>query len=420
MRYLMKAAALHACLAAAAWAQGSDTQADEPRAQETPTLLEQETLTGDWGTFRTQLADRGVAPALVYTGEVFSNRSGGLETGTRYESLLEGELSVDLEKLAGWKGGLFHAIAFWIEGDALTNEHVGDLTRVSNNDAEDGVRAFDVWLQQSLFDGSVSVRAGLLCADQEILASDYSSLFLNSSFGMPVGVSANMPISAYPVATPAARVKAEAGPFYGVVAVFDGDPGTEEFNDTGFRVRLRDVEGTLTVVEAGASTEGLSGLPGMVKAGATYHSGEFPEHDGLGTERRNYGFYAIVDQMLYRENPEDDQGFSLFARASTSPGDRSAVSAYFDAGVHYTGLFPGRDEDRIGLAVVYAGLSRDFIRAQADPSDWDREVVVELTYRAKITPWLHVQPDLQVVVHPGATSSVDDALVVGLRFEVAF
>lgn len=425
MRSAAVALALAVVGGSAAWAQGSasDIQADEPRPQETPRLLEQETLTGEWGTLRPQLAERGVALGFTYYGEAFSNLAGGLDTGTRYESLFEGELNADLEKLAGWSGGLFHVIGFWIEGDGLSEKHVGDFTKVSNNDAEDTIRVFDLWLEQTLLEGGLSIRAGLLCADQELATSDYGCLFLNGTLGMPVGLSLNVPITAYPLAAPAVRVRGDLGPFYLQAAVFDGDPGSEEFNDTGFRVRLKDAEGTLTVVEAGASTGDVVGLPGTIKLGAFLHSGEFPEHDASGTERRNYGLYAVYDQMVYREPSEDpngEQGLGLFGRAVAAPRDRNLLSVYFDAGVHYTGLFPGRDDDRFGIAFVYARLSPEFVDAQADPSEWDREMAIELTYRMRLTKWFHLQPDVQYIFHPGGTSSVDDALVAGVRFEVTF
>jgi porin len=50
----------------------------------------------------------------------------------------------------------------------------------------------------------------------------------------------------------------------------------------------------------------------------------------------------------------------------------------------------------------------------------DAEVAIELSYRAQITPWLALQPDLQYIVNPGFDGSVDDALAIGVRAEIAF
>jgi porin len=47
------------------------------------------------------------------------------------------------------------------------------------------------------------------------------------------------------------------------------------------------------------------------------------------------------------------------------------------------------------------------------------ETAVELTYRRELTPWLTLQPDVQLIVNPGAGGSLRDALVLGLRIDIA-
>ena len=36
----------------------------------------------------------------------------------------------------------------------------------------------------------------------------------------------------------------------------------------------------------------------------------------------------------------------------------------------------------------------------------------------QVPPWLAIQPDIQYVINPGTSKSVDDALVIGTRFEI--
>lgn len=50
----------------------------------------------------------------------------------------------------------------------------------------------------------------------------------------------------------------------------------------------------------------------------------------------------------------------------------------------------------------------------------DYEAVLELTYRAQITPWFALQPDVQWIIHPGGSTAIDNALVIGLRAAVSF
>jgi porin len=46
-----------------------------------------------------------------------------------------------------------------------------------------------------------------------------------------------------------------------------------------------------------------------------------------------------------------------------------------------------------------------------------RETTVEITYRAPVTDWLTLQPDLQYVRQPGFDPGLEDAWVIGLRLE---
>ena len=75
----------------------------------------------------------------------------------------------------------------------------------------------------------------------------------------------------------------------------------------------------------------------------------------------------------------------------------------------YRGLISCRDEDVIGAGVAWARLNR---------SGTLQETAIELFYKARITPWMSLQPDLQYIVSPSGIHR--DALAVGLGFEVAF
>jgi porin len=48
------------------------------------------------------------------------------------------------------------------------------------------------------------------------------------------------------------------------------------------------------------------------------------------------------------------------------------------------------------------------------------EIVLEATYQCVIAPWCFVQPDIQYIINPGATTAYGNALVVGARFSVEF
>ena len=85
------------------------------------------------------------------------------------------------------------------------------------------------------------------------------------------------------------------------------------------------------------------------------------------------------------------------------------------------GLVPFRHDDRlaIGLAAASHGLDsrRDMLEHGGAPAS---ELAWELTWQAAVTPWLMLQPDLQIVHHPGAESTRPTATVFGLRTIVTY
>ena len=136
--------------------------------------------------------------------------------------------------------------------------------------------------------------------------------------------------------------------------------------------------------------------------------------DGTGTKRDDVGFYVSADQVVWRENGEDEQGLGLFGRFGSADDRVNEIEIAWSCGASYRGLLEGRDDDVIGLGITQARFSED---AGFSASS---ERVVELFYNAQLTPWLHVTPDVQWVANPGGDRSVSNAWVAGLRVQMEF
>ena len=132
-----------------------------------------------------------------------------MRQGAVGEGRLELFANVDLAKALGLSGLIFHANAYQIHGEGLTSHYLGNLITVSNIEAPPSTRLFDLWLQQSLFDDTVSLRVGQIAADDEFFVSQYAPLFISSTFGWPAIMGINLPSGgpAYPVARPGARAR---------------------------------------------------------------------------------------------------------------------------------------------------------------------------------------------------------------------
>jgi porin len=59
------------------------------------------------------------------------------------------------------------------------------------------------------------------------------------------------------------------------------------------------------------------------------------------------------------------------------------------------------------------------VRASGDDVDGG-ETNIEVTYRAALTDWLTLQPNVQYVINPGTNPALDDDLLIGLRFETGY
>ena len=399
-----------------------------------------------------------------HIGETLGSPTGGVRTGTIYEGRLKLLLDLDLEKAVDWSGASFHVNAYQIHGRGLSASNLrNNLLTVSNIEAERTTRLFDLWLQQKLLDDLVSVRAGQIAADDEFFTSLYASTLINSTFGWPAILAADLPSGgpAYPLATPGVRVAlVPNGPLSFAAAVFNGDPAGPGPDNP----QLRDASGTSFRIDDGAFTIGeaayalnqereAAGLPGTYKLGAWYHTGGFADQrfDTRGLSLANpassgvpkshhgdYGLYAILDQMVWRQPDTTNEGLGVFLRLAGTPSDRNQIDFYADSGLAYAGLLPGREADVLALGFAYAQIGDSTRGLDADMRSFtgvnrpigDSEIALEVTYKAQATPWWTLQPDLQWIRHPGGhspdptdptgTRAIRNAAVIGLRTSIAF
>jgi porin len=355
-----------------------------------------------------------------------------LKTGSVYTGLLEFGAEVDLEKLAGWSGGSVGTSWLWLSGRDASEDLVGNFLTISNIAGFNTLRMMELWFQQNFLEDKISLRLGNITADSEFLVSDYGGLFINSGFGWPALASMNMPGggAAYPTGGLGARVALEPTDWLGFRSgVFLTNLIPQNINRAGFRWDLNSKQAVTWMNElcfSHGTGEGSQTLPGFVKAGMWLQTGA--EANALDPESGlpNMGFYLLADQMLLPERGADgsiiDEGLGAFAGLGFTPPDRNAVDFYLNTGVTYKGLIPGRDADTCGVA---CGLASPSHGADADLRDEGlapqaAEIVLEATYQCVIAPWCFVQPDIQYVINPGATSATGNALVLGARFSVEF
>ena len=439
----------------------SDLASQPVAAQEG--FFERDRLTGDWGGLRKQWEDAGVALSVTDVSETLSNPTGGIRQLSIYQGLLDASLNIDLDKLLKWPGATFYTDGYWISGEGLSRNAIGNLLAVSSIEALASMRLHDMWLQQEFLDQQVSIRMGQIAIDDEFYISQYSAGFVSSTFGCPDILSTDLPSGGpcYPFAVPGARLR--AAPTSDLTlsgAVFNGNPAPPGPGDP----QVRNASGTnfligeggwLAIAELAYSFDEQpisSTMLSDVKFGVWYHSADFPDlsRDTAGhsladpasngipaTHHGNFGPYLIADKMLWRRPDTATQGLAAFLRVGYAPPDRNLISLEVDAGLTFKGLFPNRELDVLGIGASYArigGASRldrdQVLFTGIERPIRDCETVLEITYEARIAPWWLLQPDLQMVFHPGGHAAapspapngqpIPNALVIGVRSGITF
>jgi porin len=425
-------------------------------------LASRDALTGNWGGTRSALEDRGIVLGGDSINEVLGNVSGGTKTGAIYDGRLELFATLDLDKLFSWPDATFHVNAYQTHGRGLSANYLGgNLMTASNIEAARSTRLFDLWIEQLLFAGALSVRGGQIAADDEFFTSLYAGNFINGTFGWPAIMANDLPSGgqAYPLATPGLRLAYVASREVTLAAAFmNGDPAGSGLNNpqqrdaggTAFRVN----DGAFVIAEARYAVNQARDAPGepaAYKLGLWYHSGAFaderfdrsgqslaaPTSTGIARKHwNNLGLYAVADYQLWRDS-DADRALGVFFRLGIAPlADRNLVTFYADTGFNFRGAIAGRSDDLFGIALAIAqigstarALDRDQrqLTGIAQPVR-DNESMIEVMYRLQAAPWWTLQPDLQFIRHPGGnvgprtrpTRAVPNALVLGLRSAVLF
>lgn len=418
-----------------------------PNKTLTQNIFNRQTLTGDWGGVRGTLINNGIAFEAVYTGEVYSNLSGGLHQSSVYLDNVDLTLALDAEKLFDWKGAAIFIYGLGDDGEN-PSENSGDIQGISSIAAYNTWKIYEAWIQQNLTDQKLSVLLGLYDLNSEFDALHSANFFLNPSHGIDPTFSQsgkNGP-SIFPNATLGLRLKWSPVPsFYLQTTVLNGVAGNPN-DPNGTQLILAKRNGILSTTEIGFINNprrkrsssnapehrrhiGRLGNPsyqGKIGVGLWFYSAKFapllnPEQ--TGTDQKiggNLGFYLIAEQTIFHEKSKPDQSLEFFSRLGYANPKINRFVFYLGGGFVYTGLIPGRDQDVIGIAAAGAYNGNEYkqfqsnMGKQANPAEWN----LELSYQMMIIPWLNLQPDIQYIIHPNTNPAIRNAFTMGIRTSI--
>lgn len=417
-------------------------------------------LTGRWWGVRDNLFAEGIDFSLTYTNNLAGNPVGGLSQGFTYTDNIYVGVELMMEKLVGWQGARIFISALDRNGTSLSQKYIGNQFTVQQIFGNQTIVFYALLLEQEIIKDKLTLRLGRYGTGDDFASSPIYWLYMNNGIdGNPQALPVNTGFASYPnavwgstlIATPTEEITAKAG-------VFQVNPRLGKMAYHGLDFSIRPDDGILLIgqfqwspeffkrdVPAASPAETPSadsknpsntlgkktfapiserkGLPGNYWVGAYYSNANYAQFGSEATAQNSYGFYWHADQMVYQETPGSDQGLTLWTAMVYSPqANISKLPFQANAGAFYKGLVPTRNDDYAIFGLVYGQFSADYansVRGQAR-SYPGYEMVLEWAYRAQVTQFLYVQPDVQWVIRPGGQTGIPNALVLGAQIGVVF
>jgi porin len=404
----------------------------------------QDTMTGNWGGIRTSLEDAGVKLRGHFVTETAYNPTGGKFSAGRYTQQFDFGADLDLNRLVGIPNAKFEITLTYRSGRSLSDDALGgglfpvqELYGAGNN-----MRVATLAYEQSYLHEMFNMKIGFYPLGDNFGRDPIYCHFTNGAVcGHPKSLSQNGGWHNFPTAQWGAMVQYRPLPDYYVqTGIYQNNPYAGN-HDAGFDLSFRG-SGVVVPFEVGWEPKhGIGGMPGAFRVGGYYDSAQtsdvLEDVNGLSAGltgapflQRNgrWSVYTLAKQTVYQEPSNTKRGLTLFGMATASDPETSKYRYFFSAGAVYQGTFPGRDNDYVGFEASYTRVNNRLASFQEDRntvSGHDKgvqkyESVIEVDYGAQLCKWLNLRPNVQYVIHPGATGKVPDALVLGLYTSLSF
>jgi len=354
----------------------------------------------------------------TYTADVTGALDGADSRAGRFLDNLDIIVEGDLEAAAGWRGARLHLYLLNNSG-GQPNDLVGTLQGVDNIEvSRQRARLYELWIEQSFADGRASLLVGLYDLNSEFYSTEASGLLIAPPFGIGSEIAATGPNgpSIFPSTSLAARlrVSGENGRYaqLAVVNARAGTIGDPDGPDTNLD------NGLLVIGEASVGEGRRLALGAWTYTEAQDDVREV-RADGAPAQSDARGAYLLAEQPLV-DGGDDALSASAFLRAGVSDGDTTDFRGGWQAGVLVERVFPGRPDSAFSVGLEQ-GLLSSKGRANLRDAGIDAakaESSLEITYSDRIHPRVTVQPDLQLIRHPGGDRGRDTAVVGALRVTV--
>ena len=371
------------------------------------------------------LEQNGVSLGGEAIYEYSSVLDGGLRRSGSGRGLFVLDLEIDMEQWLSVKGGTLFAHYLNVTRERGGSADAGDIQAYSNMESEYALHSlYEIWYQQELMNDRLRIKVGKVDANTEFAYVDAAGNFANSSAGFsptlftfPTYPDPSMSVNVFATAVQTDRHTVTVG--YGL---YDGAGAVD-----GFRLGTRgpatffsneESNDYFQIAQAAWAWESCgwlgAGLGGRMSVGGWHHNGEFTRFNG-STKEGAHGFFMTLEQQLTMGAGGDKNGVYAFGQYAWADEDVSEIAQHFSVGLVTQGTLPNRQHDSAGIYLSHVDLSDDPAAGFTE-----NETVIDAFYRVQLTSQFYVQPELQYIMNPSDDSSVDDALVGGVRFALSF
>lgn len=393
-------------------------------------IWDQQELTGDWGGERTKLREQGIDFTFNNIGDFLADVSGGQTHHATYFGRFRGNMDIDFKKLADVDGRLFVS-GIYQYGRNLSGQYLNVFTSTSSIAGEESLRLDEAWYEQGFIDSKVKLKFGQIAAVNDFGSTGFFDIFINDETGYAANIlfRPNQPFS--PAGKPGVELTIDLSDITKGLYIKGG--GFTAYRDpyhpdeTGLNWG-NDFKGGAVVAGEIGYVEQNTDYYGVYKFGFTGNDLDrrYTDQSTGETLDGNVVGYFSMEKAVYHPTEggrlNKDKGLDVLFQALAAPNDRNPVHFESLVGLRYTGLFAGRENDKLGLGFIYADASTSFSRANQNSggNPLGGETAVELSYKFQLTPWFAVQPNVQTIFNPRGDDNRSDIVVLGLRTVLNF
>jgi porin len=410
-------------LSAPAAQEGPESASGAERSSSS--FWDQQYMFGDWGGTRSRLAERGVTFDLHNIDDFQADVTGSQTHHAAYFGRFYASTDVNFNKLADFDGEFFSS-AFWQFGQNLSGQYLRVNTLTSSIAGKNTARLDAFWYRQGLFNHLFTVKFGQISTVDEFGATDFSDILFNDELGYAPNAlfQAKQPFS--PVAAPGVVVWSDlaviARGLYAQAGIFTAYDNPYHPNRYG--VDYNDVfnHGTVASFELGYQ-EPNNDYPGVYKLGINANNLARYSNPNTGEQYRgDFTAYGLVEKTVYHPinaagKLDSKKGLDVLLEFLGAPGDRNNLEFEFTAGARYTGLIPGREQDKTGFGIIYSknGSASSDAYFATHGHGLGGETTLDLDYQINPLSWFSVQLDGQYIIDPGGDAQRSGIMVLALR-----